>query len=311
MSKKLEIAIPTYNRKVELYGNLKVISSEYMKLPLEFRNEILISVYDNNSDYDIDAVIDDFKIMLPINLIKSSENVGATLNFEKCIRGASCEYLWILGDDDYIVDGKLLNVFEELNSCQNTLFFIPFSNYVSSKVRAEKGKDFVERVSYYPTMISSIIFPVIFLSKVKPKFLNTKLHHLYYFYLCIELGCDTKAFNEVIVKSEFENNSGNYNWFEVFCDDFILILNDIENFKNKKALGKVKNNIYYSMILPRLLSYRVNIDIHSKFKNENIERSYQRVYNNYCNSLMKITIFKIIKIFPDIILMMLLKLKRM
>lgn len=88
---KVSIIIPTYNRKH--FVTTAVKSAVVQTYP---EKEIL--VVDDNSAYDVAAVLQDFKE--DIVLIRNKKNIGYAATYNKGIQASSGEYVTLLNDDD-------------------------------------------------------------------------------------------------------------------------------------------------------------------------------------------------------------------
>ena len=102
---KLTIAIPTYNRRELLLKNVMIILKNSKKYRI-----LIIDNATPNFGYE------DFKRELGplylenidrIDFIKNRVNIGMNANVLKCIEHCKTDYIWIVGDDDF-----LLNNFE-------------------------------------------------------------------------------------------------------------------------------------------------------------------------------------------------------
>ncbi|NDH08160.1 MAG: glycosyltransferase, partial [Gammaproteobacteria bacterium] len=53
-----------------------------------------------------------------INVHLHGKNMGANHNFYTVLKGASGDYIWLLGDDDMIVEGAIINIIQDINRYQ-------------------------------------------------------------------------------------------------------------------------------------------------------------------------------------------------
>lgn len=105
----LTIAIPTYNRSSVLKESLSRILTQRKEL----KNEDIIEIFvvNNASTDNTDNVIKKFIISGEnINYIVNIENIGADRNIYKCFHLGTGKYIWVLGDDDYILANTLQRV---------------------------------------------------------------------------------------------------------------------------------------------------------------------------------------------------------
>ncbi len=125
----LSICIPTYNRLECLINCLNSILISNQQKNLDF--EICIS--DNNSNGNVDEIINNFKKKLNINFNKNSENIGHGRNFFKAVSMARGEYVWTLGNDDLILPNTLTKIKTLLDYNRNVDFFFLNSYHLESK----------------------------------------------------------------------------------------------------------------------------------------------------------------------------------
>ena len=105
MKKLLTICLPTYNRANVLSESLEHIVSQITD---ENKTKVEILVSDNCSTDNTPEVVKSFiERGIPIVYNRNSENLGSDGNFLYCINNASGKYIWLLGDDDYLVEGTL------------------------------------------------------------------------------------------------------------------------------------------------------------------------------------------------------------
>jgi len=115
----LSICIPTYNRDVWLDASLSIISEEIKDLG----NDIEVVVSNNASTDHTEAVVKKHKSTWAFAYSCNSENCGAMRNMAKCIGMASGKYVWILGDDDFLIAGFLKKLLKLIRGNPDTPFF--------------------------------------------------------------------------------------------------------------------------------------------------------------------------------------------
>ena len=105
---KITVGIPTYNREIQLRKTLAKIINEATIPHPEF--EILI--FDNGAK---DLNFPEFEgtdILLTYK--RNSQNIGLSGNFSQLIKHAKGEYIWILSDDDIILENCLDNIYHQI-----------------------------------------------------------------------------------------------------------------------------------------------------------------------------------------------------
>jgi glycosyltransferase involved in cell wall biosynthesis len=127
MDKLLTIAIPTYNRAELLDKQLGWLANAIRGLETEC--EIFVS--DNCSSDHTQEIIKKWQDILTNVTFKShkhSENTGVMNNIIHCLKSATTEYVWAIGDDDPIQDRAVPYVINQLKQRQDlSLIFLNFS----------------------------------------------------------------------------------------------------------------------------------------------------------------------------------------
>lgn len=101
----ISLTIPTWNRAAYLAESLEHLLPQFAALP-ERQVELLIS--DNCSPDNTSAVVDSFIARgLPVRYVRNETNIGSDANFMQCVRLATGQYVWVLGDDDILLPGAL------------------------------------------------------------------------------------------------------------------------------------------------------------------------------------------------------------
>jgi len=160
----LTIAIPTYNRAKYLGQLLSAIARQ---LKPEMPVQVLVS--DNASTDETQPLVHRFiQTGLALTYLRNDENKGPDANIFQCFSQASGTWVWIVGDDDIIVDGGIARVLEYLRSGTFSMLYLhPFSfsgdTVPVHHLNACGAKDvrdahvYVERVHVYFTFISGNI----------------------------------------------------------------------------------------------------------------------------------------------------------
>jgi len=116
MKKSLTIAIPTYNRKEYILGQVKSLVDIVIKNKLE--NDIEILVSDNNSKYNIYDLLEEYKKYSTfLTISKNDENIGMGRNICKTFNLAKGEFYFFIGDDDRLSANGILYL---LKNCKST-----------------------------------------------------------------------------------------------------------------------------------------------------------------------------------------------
>tara|TARA_B110000503_G_C7086637_1_gene387595 strand:- start:227 stop:1222 length:996 start_codon:yes stop_codon:yes gene_type:complete len=104
---KLSICIPTYNRAQVLKQCLDSIL-----VSLRGHEWIEICVSDNASLDDTVEVIESYQAKLPITFSSNNENIGLARNVLEVTKLAKGDFIWLVGDDDYLMPDALDRLYE-------------------------------------------------------------------------------------------------------------------------------------------------------------------------------------------------------
>lgn len=103
----LSICIPTYNRANYLESCLLSIFSQ-----LEEDMSVEIVVSNNKSTDHTTEIIDKYLDNKCLNYFEQDLNIGFAHNVLSVVKKASGEYCWIIGDDDFLIQGALKAVLD-------------------------------------------------------------------------------------------------------------------------------------------------------------------------------------------------------
>lgn len=163
---KLLIYIPTYNRPVALRNLLNSL----IKQSFEFSDKLRIFINDNNSDNQVnDSIIDEYKNCNLLYFRKNTCNVGGNANMMLgFIFARQDEYLWILGDDDYLEDSALKQIFSVIGNNSDLIIFSKTNNTFETSYNIHKSYE--KWMSFW---VSSNIFKV----ETFNKFVHSTFHY--------------------------------------------------------------------------------------------------------------------------------------
>jgi glycosyltransferase involved in cell wall biosynthesis len=162
--KKLTIAIPIYNGAKTIKRLLDCIFSQNFSI-----DEVDVIICDNGSTDNTLEVIKPYQSKF--TLYKNETNLGADKNFELCVTRSKSEYVWILGDDDYLKDNAVNQVLSKIGSNTYACIFINFSLYdikiqkevlskyvnINDDITAKGISEFLEHTNIAANFLSSII----------------------------------------------------------------------------------------------------------------------------------------------------------
>lgn len=119
----LSFCIPTYNRSDYLKETLKSILLSVGRLSNKIKYEIVVS--DNASTDNTKLFVNKFPQESCINYYRRDITTHPTDNLHYVCGKATGEYIWLLGDDDPMVENAVGNVVEALKSKYIDYLFIP------------------------------------------------------------------------------------------------------------------------------------------------------------------------------------------
>lgn len=103
---KLNISIPTYNRANFLTRAIESIAGQISGVDVGI--EFDVCIYDNAStDYTNQVCLELCAKYDFIKFIRHDSNIGADANILYALQNSRSDYVWIFGDDDYLLDGTL------------------------------------------------------------------------------------------------------------------------------------------------------------------------------------------------------------
>jgi len=163
--KLLTIAIPTYNRACFL--NV-LLGSIYAQL-IDKNYPVNVIVFDNNSSDETAAVVASYKNKgLPVVYKKNKSNIGADGNIARAFVDSASKYVWVVGDDDILLDGAIRSAVEIIKDVNPSLVFIGcrgfsgdcnFKDEKHSKILFSELNplNFLKRTNISLTFISAVI----------------------------------------------------------------------------------------------------------------------------------------------------------
>lgn len=224
-NKLLTIAIPTYNR-----AKFLKIGLEKLLLQIE-GNENLIDllVSDNCSEDDTKKIVENFIHQgYPIRYNRNLENLGMDGNFAYCFNNAKGKYIWILGDDDYLVDGTIDQIISIIGKDDYGLIHLNTSEFRKENKVYDSAQDFLNKVNINITFISGNIVNREAVQKVSfDNYEGTLLSQL-----PVYLNAITSFEKNVIVYQQLLDaavdsvTNGGYNIFEIFVTNYLTILKE-------------------------------------------------------------------------------------
>lgn len=280
----LTIAIPTYKRDAYLAETLKQLQSE-LKFCGSYSVEILIS--DNASPDGTKVTVDAaMNAGLPIRYVCNSENIGSDANIAQCFNMANGHYVLILGDDDLFMDNTLLPFLEQLECKKYGVvclrpygFNQDFQKEYPGKIGVaevyENAGSFLVGIGPLMTLISSCAINKSLLLGVDAN--DYCGEHLVQVHLVIQAAIKSplNLFDHRYVIACKRNNSGNYDFAQVFVDYLSQVLDKYKGLGlSEKDVYAIENRLIVSYFPLYLFKQRL-------YKQGDIEATYLRFNNRY------------------------------
>jgi len=221
----LSICIPTYNRAPYIKVSLERILLHIK----DFAGIVEILVSDNCSPDNTYEVINTLiKEGNPIKYNRNSENLGMDGNFSYCFTNATGKYVWVLGDDDYLVQGALKKIIDILKYDEYGLIHLSTAR---NKIGSEKFscvKNFLNEININITFISGNIVNRDAVNRVDfNNYTGTLLTQLpVYLNASIHAKKNIIVYDELLERSLDGVTNGGYNIFQVFITNYLDILKE-------------------------------------------------------------------------------------
>ena len=124
-----------------------------MRLVPQLNDQVHVLVIDNQSDFEVEKSIlaTDLKETLKsIEITRNEVNIGGNANIIRCVELAKTEWLWILSDDDPVLDGAVANILRYIE--RTDLVAVNFTTAGTKCFRRKESKtviglrDFLENI---------------------------------------------------------------------------------------------------------------------------------------------------------------------
>lgn len=291
MSKKLlTIAIPTFNRSKYLDLCLKRISEELDSLSADLKKMVMIHVSNNASTDSTAEVISKYQVrnLQVFEVVNNDENIGADRNIVQCYTSAITPYVWILGDDDVILPGKLKTVLNFLKEESIDVLYVNGYGYLESYLdEPKRGRgrngiseyssalDFVRRTHIMLTFISSLIVRSgVCVGNFRKVVEGSHLSQLSWVFSLIRDGKKFAIVEDRVYAGKIAN-SGGYGAIAVFGSNLSNIADNI--FMGRPRLANaIKNGAIVTWFPAYIINFRCGKNY--GFSKENISTDLRRIF---------------------------------
>jgi abequosyltransferase len=283
----LTIAIPTYNRSTFLGLCLKRIGEELDSLSEDQRGRVKVYVANNASTDNTAEVIFQHQLIDTevFEVVHNTENIGAERNVAQCYSSATTPYVWVLGDDDVILPGKLKLVLDILVKQEIDILYLDGYGYVdcyldepkrgrgkSGLVEYSRALDFVKSTHVMLTFITALIVR----SGVKTEQVvdGSNLPQLGWILPLVRDGKKFAMLKDRIYAAKI-GNSGGYGAINVFGNNLLNITNSIFKLQPKLAQA-IQNGAIVTWFPIYIMNLRKG---ESGYLKENVAIEMRRVFN--------------------------------
>ncbi len=263
----LTIAIPTYNREYFLDLCLSSISTQDVNY-----EKVSVIVSDNASTDNTQQIVEKYiNAGIPITYIRNKQNEGADFNVAQCFNIAASEYVWILGDDEFLFENSINKIVSLIEKGEKYGIIYLESIPYSDKSELEYNRvpedinftlytshyDFFKKVNIFFTFISGNIINKGAVKNIDTsRYINSNLNQLNW---TIRALFATEK--NMLVTTKFfaakQDNSGGYKLIRIFCENYIYILKDlIKNGYPRYILKVTKSNLianFFPFFLTKML----------------------------------------------------------
>lgn len=247
--KLLSICVPTYKRPDLLRRNLISVAAQY-------QDEVELLVSDDSEDDDALEVVNDIRKKYGLNILFNKNHYTADVppeskqayNVNKLIELASGKYIYILHDDDFLVNNELKNIVSEIKTNEDKfkvfLFgvkIVDIRGKVKKIQRTKKSKIYTCRdaVRKLTTDSSFIRTPAIIVSR--EVYQNVGLYNAdaqipLDFDMWARIFPQYTVYHSKYIVANYTNHTQNQT-AQIFSEKYLKIILDIfRNLKNKKVI---------------------------------------------------------------------------
>lgn len=176
--RQLTVAIPTFDRPLDLEATLNQIGPQ-------LNDQCVLHVVDNCSQCDIEEIVQNFREQFSTVIVKytrNSVNIGASANFMRCFEVCDTPWLWLLSDDDMVLDNAIETILATIHQHPECTY-INFKNgghletYRPNSVKISGFDELVLKMERFDDQI--FISTNIYNAKVFKQYLNIGHHFAY------------------------------------------------------------------------------------------------------------------------------------
>lgn len=244
----LSLCIPTWNRAKYLKIGLEKLRTQLLEIS---SSDVEVFISDNCSTDETEQIVKEYiSCGMPISYNKNEENVGMDGNFLRCFKRSNGQFIWLMGDDDFLLDGTLSTIIELLksNPTIGLLHLREITGKSSYKIFNDIS-DFLKELTFWSTFITGNIFNRNALTDIvmPERYMGTYLI-ITPFYLTAAMKNMTNImyYDRVFDGGADSGSNGGYNYFKVFVQNYLDIWKEYtDKFTIDESVFKyIKKDIY-------------------------------------------------------------------
>lgn len=257
--KLLSICFPTYNRAECIGEQLKRLST-VDKAVLE---DVEIIVSDNCSPDNTKDVVTSYHSSLDFQYNRNEKNLGPDENYLYCFSHATGKYVWLVGDDDYLVPENLHVVIETLKKKDiGFLYITPGAKPEEPVFREYTSKEeFLKVMDKFITFLTSSIVRNDYIRDVDvTPYKGTWQEYVPFFLTSIVKGnTNGELLYEIYEAPAAADTNGGYKIFSVFGAGFLRIVKDfyLQRKISQKAY-EIEKDVSFNFLMP--YAYRLLVE---------------------------------------------------
>lgn len=291
--KLLTICFPTYNRA-------ECIGEQLKRLSLVDKNvlsDVEIIVSDNCSPDNTKEVVLSYQSKLCFQYNRNENNLGPDENYLYCFSHASGKYIWLVGDDDYLLPDNLHVVIDTLkNNDIGFLFIKPGVVNLKPQFKEYTSKElYLKEIGFWITFLTSSIIRNDFVKDVDvTPYKGTWQEYVPFFLTSIVKGdINGELLCKVYEAPAAADTNGGYKIFNVFGIGFLNIVKDFyEDGKISQKAYEIEKKASFNFLMP--FAYRLMIEHQSS--NFIIDDAWSTLSELFGKNKIKIAFLRILLI---------------
>lgn len=276
----LTIGIPTYNRATYLDRCLNSIISQFDNVE---QQDIELIIANNASTDNTKDIVSTYSKKAKITYYENKVNLGPDSTCSICFDKANGKYVWVLGDDEFLIEGSLkliVDLLKNKNYGDVYLHCIPFHKeeeldetpvHEATIVSYKDPLAYIKQLHFYVTFISGNIINKSLLQKDfdYKKYMGTNIVQVAWTVKAI-YAAEENIFVETPLIAAKQNNSGGYQFVTTFAKNYNSILEDLVKREGyPKAIIDITNinliESYFPANIIKLLYYENRFDTEKHF----------------------------------------------